>query len=337
MMETLVIAAASAVVLVRLVLWDARRRGLLDRPNERSSHATPTPRGGGLGLLLAVGLTLILTARPLVPDTGVILAALSVGLVATIGWIDDHGGASVRIRLMVHLAAGALLLPIALRAPMPTSVLLGPSVGGLLAGAWWVFWTVSAINVVNFIDGIDGHIGLQMTVYGLFVAFLAVPSGGVRLAGLALAGASVGFLVWNWSPARIFMGDVCSGALGVLVVALGAALMAEGRVGFVAAFAPLAPIFLDAALTLVRRARRGERLSQAHRSHLYQRLANGGWGHARASLLFGVLSIASAAGASLAPAADLGLLLPLVGGLAVVWILLERVAAAAPADPPMLP
>lgn len=329
--QILLLAAVLGALLVGLVRWDARRRGVIDQPNARSSHVAPTPRGGGLGLLVAFALglafahsrgggSLTLTA---------VLTSAAIAVVGAIGWIDDHGGAPVRLRLVVHLAAGFLLLPLALSSalPIPTG----------LAIVWWVFWTVSAVNVVNFVDGIDGIIGLQAAVYGGFVSLVGLPGGGVHESATALVGASVGFLLWNWNPARIFMGDVGSGALGVVFVALGAGLLAEGQVGFVAAFAPLAPMFLDASVTLVRRARRGERLGEAHRSHLYQRLANGGWGHARVAFLYAALSAAAAVGACLAPRGGALLLVALLVPLAVIGLLLERAATPTGDDPPMLP
>lgn len=328
-MTTFALAAVVAALLVGLARWDAVRRGLMDHPLERSSHSIPTPRGGGLGLLLAVGIALFAAFDVTAASRDVLVAAAAVALVASIGWWDDHGGAAVRVRLVVHLVAGVLIVPLALAAPTP--------VQGYLSIAWWIFWTVSAINVVNFIDGIDGLIGLQALLYGLFVALVATPGGGPQLAGLALAGASLGFLGWNWSPARIFMGDVGSGALGVVFVLLGAGLVAEGNVGFVAAYTPLAVIFLDAAVTLVRRARRGERLSEAHRSHLYQRLANGGLGHARVASLYGALSAACGVAALLLPQGGLVLLFSVLAGLVVVGALLERRATRAAADPAVLP
>lgn len=328
-MTTFVLAAAAAALLVGLARWDAVRRGLIDHPQERSSHAIPTPRGGGLGLLLAAAIALVAANDMGLASREVLFATAALALVAMIGWVDDHGGTAVRARLAVHLVAGALVVPLALTAPLPLA--------DYAATAWWIFWTVSAINVVNFIDGIDGLIGLQALLYGLFVALVAAPGGGPQLAGLALAGASLGFLGWNWSPARIFMGDVGSGALGLVFVLLGATLVAEGRVGFVAAYAPLAGIFLDAAVTLVRRARRGERLSEAHRSHLYQRLANGGLGHARVALLYGALSAACGAAALLLPHGGPVLLAAVLAGLVAVGALLERRAARPAADPAMLP
>lgn len=323
------LAAALAFAFVGLVRADALRRGLIDRPNERSSHAVPTPRGGGLGLLVALAIALLVqvgAARAFAQWP----AALAVALVAVVGWLDDHRGAPVRLRLVVHVAAGALLLPLARAAAfgLPGETIGLPPL--LLLACWWVLWTVSAINVINFVDGIDGIIGLQVLVYGAYLACVGDADGAARAFGFALAGASAGFLAWNWSPARIFLGDVGSGALGVVAVIGGLLLLREGRVGFVAAYLPLAPIFLDAAVTLVRRARRGARLSQAHRTHLYQRLANGGQGHARVSIAFAVPSVILAAAAAYVPRSGGLLLVIAVAALSFVGALAERRAQPFP-------
>lgn len=276
----------------------------------------PTPRGGGLGLVLAFLLTMAVTlaTSARVPEIGALVAVLGV---AFIGWVDDSGGASVRSRLAVHLVAGGLIAPLAWALP-----LYGLPVWA--SAAWWVFWTIASINVVNFMDGIDGIIGLQSFVFGGYVAFVGETGGAAQTAGLALAGASLGFLGWNWSPARIFMGDVGSGALGVIVVVAGVLLMRDGRCDLVAAFAPLLPLFVDATLTLIARVRRRERLSVAHRTHLYQRLANGGLGHARVAAGFGVCSVFCALVAARFPAAGLLLLAGLVVPCLSVWIVADR-------------
>ena len=326
MIAVVVVAAVLSALLVGIVRRDAVRRGLIDRPNDRSSHLTPTPRGGGLGLIVAIGSALVYAAGRVgfgSPEVNVALATLAVALVAVIGWVDDHGGAAVGVRLAVHVLAGVLLLPLVRTVPLP--VLLGP-----VALGWWVLWTVSAINVVNFMDGIDGIIGLQGLVFGAYCGLVGEPGGSAQLLGFALAGASLGFLVWNWNPARIFMGDVGSGALGVVFVATGAVLAREGRVGFVAAYAPLMPIFLDAAVTLLARLRRGERLSEAHRNHLYQRLANGGLGHARVALAFGGASLLAAGAAAAVPAGGPYLLVPLLFAFTLAGAFADRRWRSAP-------
>ena len=311
--------ALSALVSALLVFFVRRHallRNLLDQPNDRSSHTVPTPRGGGLGLVVAFLITVCVATRaPLkLADACALVAVL---LVAAIGWVDDHGGASVRARLAVHLVSGALVLPLTWVLPLLSLPMWAVPVG-------WIFWTVAAINVVNFMDGIDGIIGLHTLIYSSYVALMARPDDAAQAAGLALAGASVGFLLWNWSPARIFMGDVGSGSLGVILIVVGAFLLRDGRVDLVAAYAPLVPLFLDATLTLMARARRGERLSDAHRTHLYQRLANGGLGHARVAVGFGVSSVLCAFVATRFPTGGLVLLTGLVSLCLLPWVAADR-------------
>jgi Fuc2NAc and GlcNAc transferase len=172
---------------------------------------------------------------------------------------------------------------------------------GLAATLWWTFWAVASINVTNFIDGIDGIIGLQVLVFGLHVARLGQGQGGSAVLGMALAGVAAGFLAWNWAPARIFLGDVGSGALGFLMVVAGVqAMRATGASVFVV-FLPLLPIFLDGTVTLLARWRRGDRLTVAHRGHLYQRLAVRVRGHAPVALGYGVASAAGLAAAAAPP------------------------------------
>jgi UDP-N-acetylmuramyl pentapeptide phosphotransferase/UDP-N-acetylglucosamine-1-phosphate transferase len=207
-------------------------------------------------------------------------ALAAVVAVAVVGWIDDHRGLSVPVRFGVHLLAGlAIAICLAPLAHGGTLMIAG-------MGAWWIFWSVAAINVVNFIDGIDGIIASQVIVYALYLMALTPRDGFAFTSAVVLASASVGFIIWNWQPAKIFMGDVGSGALGALVVLCGGVAMAESGVNLVTAFLPLAPIFLDATVTIVRRARNGEKLTVAHRSHLYQRLCARGWSHAQSSTLF---------------------------------------------------
>jgi Fuc2NAc and GlcNAc transferase len=302
-------ASAFAVGVVRR---HALRRGVLDVPSHRSSHAVPTPRGGGVGVVAAVlafGTAAVALAGA--PWAAVAPCVAAVAAVAVVGWADDRRPLGVRERLAVHLAAAVLVAAwaVAIGATAATISAVGAGEGGnappiatVVAAAWWAFWTVAAVNVVNFMDGIDGLIGSQMVVFGVYLAALGGWTGPGALVGLTVAAASLGFLRWNWAPARIFLGDAGSGAYGVLAVVAGAAVMRGAGVTLVRAFLPLAPLFVDAAVTLVRRHRAGEAVTTPHRNHLYQRLANGGWGHARTSLVYGGAA-AAAALVGLAPSA----------------------------------
>ena len=315
-------AAMLSLVLVGLVRHYALRRAILDMPSERSSHSVPTPRGGGLGMVVACLVVVLAVTRPIPRGEWALAAALiGAAAVAVLGWRDDHGSLPVAPRLTVHLLAGLAVAWLALGVPGPFGIV------GAAGAAWWVFWTMSAINVTNFMDGIDGLIGLQAVVFGLHLVQLH-PGADAVVLGAAMAGAAAGFLAWNWAPARIFMGDVGSAALGVLVVVGGLLAQRGSGLPISVAFLPLFPIFLDATVTLLRRWRRRERLTQAHRSHLYQRLANGGWGHARVSLLYGVAA-ATGIVVSRVPAAPMRLVAAAsyFGAVGLAGFLLDRRAA----------
>jgi UDP-N-acetylmuramyl pentapeptide phosphotransferase/UDP-N-acetylglucosamine-1-phosphate transferase len=279
-------AAALALLLVGLVRFQALRHGVLDHPTERSSHSTATPRGGGLGLILAFLVVAVLGAGQSI-DRDVVLLLAGAAIVAAVGLLDDRRGLTVRIRLLVHLVAGSLVGVVAASGA-------GSPLVRLLLWGWWTFWTISSINLVNFMDGINGLVTTQIAVFAIALALLVAGASPTAVLAAALAGACVGFLPWNFPHARIFMGDVGSGALGYLVPAL--ALLAQRAQGtdFVAAHLPLLPLYADATWTIMRRWRNGERVTTAHRSHLYQRLANGGMGHTAVTMIYAAVALAGA-------------------------------------------
>jgi Fuc2NAc and GlcNAc transferase len=315
------LAAIASALLVGVVRWYARRGALLDVPSARSSHRVPTPRGGGLGVVAVCLLAFMMVRMGGRPDGALVLVLTAAAAVAVIGWLDDHGSLPVAPRLAVHVLAGLAVAWLARGVPGPLGLV------GVAGAAWWAFWTVSAINVTNFIDGIDGLIGLQVLVFGLHVALLGGGPDATTL-GVLLAGGAAGFLAWNWAPARIFLGDVGSAPLGVLMVVAGVLAQRGAGLPITPVFAPLFPIFLDAAATLVARWRRGERLTQAHRSHLYQRLANGGWGHARTSAVYGVAAAGGVVAAHVPPPARPVVLAAYFLAVVACGVLLHRGAEA---------
>lgn len=232
---------------------------LLDMPNKRSSHTVATPRGGGVAIVVAASAGLVWAGLP----TAVVGGAL---LVALIGLIDDHHFVDVLPRLAGHFGA-AIIAVLGLEGPVhPAAVLIA------------VFFIAWQINLTNFMDGIDGLASVQVIsvcVVGAGVAWSVTGGyGSVVTAPLVLAAATGGFLVWNWPPARIFLGDVGSGYLGYLIglFTLHAALH-DARLGW--AWVILSGVFVtDTGVTLLRRAWSGQQLHVAHRSHAYQHLAN---------------------------------------------------------------
>jgi UDP-N-acetylmuramyl pentapeptide phosphotransferase/UDP-N-acetylglucosamine-1-phosphate transferase len=258
---------------VRLAIAYARRRGMVDAPGRRRSHTVPTPRGGGIGIVLGalVGMPASLLLLPGSPGAATVGAfTVAVIAVAAIGWLDDHGSLPIRPRLLIQLAA-TLLFCIAV-ASGTTSLLW--SIPLLLAGVW-------CINLHNFMDGIDGLAAQQAMFFGAASAALAWAAGNpaIAIAGLAMAAAALGFWWFNRSPARIFMGDVGSGTLGLTVFAMSAMLWGFRTDLLWPALIFSSAFVVDATLTLLVRMLRGARWYTPHREHLYQWLVRRGASH----------------------------------------------------------
>jgi len=262
-----------SALLVRAAIGYARRRGMLDQPGQRRSHSTPTPRGGGIGIVVAA-LALLPVCLSALPASQLITetVALWIGLamVAATGLWDDHRPLPVVPRLAVQSLA---------------VLALGAALVAAGTPAWWLplllVAGVGSINVHNFMDGIDGLLAQQAMFVFAGVAVLAAEQAAwsLAVAALVVAFACLGFWIFNRPPARIFMGDVGSGSIGFLVFALGALLWSQ-HAALIWPLAVLCAAFLtDAGLTLSVRIWRGRRWYSAHREHLYQWLVRKGATH----------------------------------------------------------
>ncbi len=245
-------------------------REILDHPNERSSHRVATPRGGGIAVIGSVLLAWILLTRIDSAQSGVFGIALGAVLLAEVSWLDDLHGLSPFVRLVAQSAAVAVGIFVL---PGPRDLFFLVAIGLV-----WIWW----INLFNFMDGIDGLAGSEAAAIGagllLFAGVGAGSDPAQRALAAAVTGAAIGFLVWNWSPARIFLGDVGSVPLGYVLGFLLLDLAVRGH-WTIALILPL--YFLaDATITLVRRLLRRERVWQAHREHFYQEAVRRGLGHA---------------------------------------------------------
>ena len=273
-----VAAALTSGLGTRALVPLLRRRGALDRPNERSSHTHPTPRGGGIaviGTVLAIWATAAAAGRV---SPAVFAVSLAAALLAAVSWLDDLHGLSPLIRLTAQAAAVAVGLSALPASVNPISQHLGPTLYVAALGLLWLWW----VNLYNFMDGIDGLAGSEAAAIGGGLMLLGLVGNAADpslvLLAAAAAGAALGFLVWNWSPARVFLGDVGSVPLGFLTGYLLIAVAGAGR-WMAATILPL--YFLaDATITLGRRLLRGERVWQAHREHFYQQAVGSGLGHA---------------------------------------------------------
>lgn len=319
---------AAVVVLAFLLSWgltalvrEYARRRLIDIPNERSSHSIPTPRGGGLAIIIVAELSIAAAALSgLVPPRVATGVGVGTAAVAAIGWLDDHASIRASTRFAVHF--GSALLTVTLCGGYPTLALGGAPTQMGLAGTLLASIAISwLVNLYNFMDGIDGIAGGVGFVAGLAGwALLREGSPGLAMVSAAIGGACAGFLVLNWSPARIFMGDVGSGALGFLFGALAVAGDREAGVPATLWVLVLAAFGLDATVTLVRRVIRRERWYEPHRSHAYQRAVQSGLSHRQvASAAIALTILLAAASLAIAESSEY---LRAVSGVAVGALLL---------------
>lgn len=286
-----ILTAAGLFALVVLIsAWLAGRirrialqSQLLDVPNERSSHAVPVPRIGGLAIVLVVlAGVLVLALTVPVPVPWLWTLVVSGSMIVGIGLVEDLFGVRKRIRLLIHFLAGfviVLYIGSHLEIVFPKSLELT----GLPALALITIYVVWNINSYNFMDGIDGLAGGQAVFVGLSAGTIAAINGNLPLAGVyyLIAAASLGYLRWNWHPAKIFMGDLCSGFLGVTfaVTSLWGKLTETVPLG---AFLILMAVFYtDSTWTTFRRLLSGENITLPHRDFAFHHAIRAGHSHSR--------------------------------------------------------
>jgi len=282
----LISMSATAMVLKYLI-----KKAIYDLPNERSSHTIATPRGGGIGILIAVFPALLLTQwisqTPIAAYQPVLFCAFGLALLS---WLDDLKNLGPLIRFATQIAAVTFCLYF-----IPANE--GGFLGGfiplwaekIILGIGWVWF----INLFNFMDGIDGISGVEIISIAagiILIAVLAQLNLEYIHAGLILAGGAAGFLRWNWHKAKVFMGDVGSVPLGFL---LGWLLISLAGEGFVIAGIIISLYYLmDATLTLIKRALRGEKVWQAHREHYYQKATQAGRTHDWVVIRIAIVNVA---------------------------------------------
>ena len=267
---------ASVLALSCLLTSSVRRyavsREIFDIPNHRSSHTVPTPRGGGLGFVVS-----FLCSIPFLYQFGFVALSTAVALIgsgvgiAILGFLDDHGHVSAFWRFLGHLTMSAFALY--WLGGMPSLSFFSWTLHeGILASILGLFYLVWFLNLYNFMDGLDGLAASETLFVCLAGAFLYGLHGNYELVSLplALATAVAGFLYWNLPPARIFMGDVGSGFLG-LILGLFSIQAASVASNFFWSWLILSGVFVvDATITLFTRTYMGERIFEAHRTHAYQ-------------------------------------------------------------------
>ena len=277
-MVVVLLATACTWLFLRALIPQLRRR-LLDNPNARSSHRQPTPRGGGIAFVAVASAS---SWMALCTGQGLVAAALPLlaAPLAVVGLLDDRHNLPASWRYGVQLSTAALILSFSplvqrLGLSVASGSLLLLSVHFLLAIA-----VTAVINFTNFTDGLDGLVaGCMAVAIGALSLSLNAP-----WSLWALVGSLLGFLVWNWSPAKVFMGDVGSTFLGAVFAGL--VLQASNWTEAFGYLLVATPLLADACLCVLRRLLAGQRVFIAHRLHLFQRLNQAGWSHARVSFTY---------------------------------------------------
>ena len=273
------VAALVTLLLTRYILSSKVANKILDVPNERSLHSTPVPRIGGVSLMVGLLSGWVLMFNSLA--WWVVLPLLGLLVVSL---LDDIHNLPVKQRLLAHLMAGAILVG--------GSGLLVQQ--GVVIAMVVVLFTVWMTNLYNFMDGSDGLAGgmalFGFTFYG--IAALLAHNAPLALLNFCIAAAAASFLYYNFHPAKIFMGDSGSIPLGFLAAAMGVWGWREGSWAVWFPLLVFSPFIVDASVTLVRRALRGAKVTEAHREHYYQRLVQLGWGHRNVALAEYVLMLA---------------------------------------------
>lgn len=271
---------------------------VLDHPNERSLHKIAVPRTGGLAIITATLLGFILISAFIITDKTLTLIGFTVFVIALLSYFDDKINLSVRLRLSVQIICALLLslYGVALHEIiLPGFHWIMPIWLNIFISVLFIVWM---INLYNFMDGMDGFAGGMAVVGFASLSILGYMAGHTIffISSLVIAFASAGFLVFNFPPARIFMGDTGSASLGLLAGAFSLWGSKEEIYPFWVSLIIFSPFILDATVTLLKRIIRGETIWRAHKTHYYQRLVEKGWGHKRTVLLeYGVMLICALA------------------------------------------
>jgi len=279
---SLLIVFAVSSLLTWLSIGYAHRLRLIDHPGQRRSHSEPTPRGGGIGIVAVafglLGFECFWLPREALPDLFSCMAAIA--LVAGVGWIDDHRGLARRWRILAHAIAALLVIA----APMWSEGADAPAaVAQMIAlGVVWLS-LIWSINLHNFMDGINGLLAWQSVFVFAGFGALMLASGAQADSWhhFALAFAVAGFIPFNFPRARVFMGDVGSGALGLLIGIAALRQLAIPEIVPISGLILVSAFVIDASCNLVSRMLRGKRWYSAHREHLYQWMVRSGMSHAR--------------------------------------------------------
>jgi Fuc2NAc and GlcNAc transferase len=293
----LVLTVAGSFSIAVILTWVAKnyalRTGILDSPNERSSHSIDTPRGGGVGVVVPMLIALSIMMMNGSYDRRTLIVFLFVViLLAIVGWLDDRYGLHFFVRIIAQILGGVVVLGV-IGSFEYLEIAANAIPLNFLAPVITLLWFLWMTNLYNFMDGIDGIAAGQGAIAGCFLGiwFTIHDDHVMALFSYVIMAASLGFLVWNWAPARVFMGDVGSSTLGGVFAVIALVAYKTHQIPF-GAFVLLFGVFLaDATVTLIKRILQGKVFWKAHREHLYQRAVIAGWSHAQVTTTVIITSI----------------------------------------------
>jgi UDP-N-acetylmuramyl pentapeptide phosphotransferase/UDP-N-acetylglucosamine-1-phosphate transferase len=319
-------AFVASAALTGIVTDMLRKRAILDLPNARSSHSAPTPRGGGWGMMLAL-MPFWMWAEAgagVIDHPDQLLPGFGASLLMIVSWADDRRGLTPITRFAAQSAAVGAVVMVLPGGHSLTGGMLPIVPDRVLTAVIWLWF----VNLFNFMDGIDGISGGSAAAMGggLFLVWPDKSSEAVQ--GGLIAAAAIGFLVWNWAPAKVFMGDVGSIPIGYL---LGYGLIRLAMAGEAVAALIIALYYLaDATITLLRRLSRGERVWRAHREHFYQQSVRRGRSHATTATAAIIVQLVLVAFAVMSIGNGVWMLIPAVVMVALLLLWMARPRWAAP-------
>lgn len=270
----------------------ALKKNIIDNPNERSSHSVPTPRGGGVAVVCSylLALAVLIYSQQLTLHIGLTLMVAGF-VIALLGFLDDHGHINSMLRLVIHFLV-AIGVVISLGGFAEVTVFNGVQLG-FIANIIAVLFLVWLLNLYNFMDGINGIASVEAITTTVSIAILYYVFNLSLNADLLLllAACVSGFLLWNFPKAKIFMGDVCSGFLGLTLGILALIALKENLALFCAWIICLGVFVVDATYTLIKRVLNGHKMYDAHRSHSYQVLSRKWGSHTPVTLIVAVINL----------------------------------------------
>jgi Fuc2NAc and GlcNAc transferase len=330
MMLVLAVCFIVSAISTHYLIGYANQHQLLDIPNARSSHSIPTPTGGGMAIVVTFMGFLLLAALTIEAAPNEVYWLVLTGTVlAVVGYIDDHRHIPAQWRLLIHFVVAFALL--SSLTSLPSLTVFGWQwQSGWLLSAIYLVAMVWLLNLFNFMDGIDGIASIEAVTTLCSAAMILYVSGDIAwpLILLSLSACVSGFLLFNWPPAKIFMGDAGSGFLGFMLGALAIITAQTTHISLWSWMILLAIFIGDATVTLLTRAKRGQKIHQAHRSHAYQILSRKWGSHLKVTLsvllvnLLWLLPLALFA--TLWPGA--GLLLCFLAYAPLLWVIIRNEA-----------